>query len=123
MSGPVTAAKAAWGAEIPEWVVRLAESCAVTSQSKVAKQLGYTPAVVSQVVRNCYSGRIDNVRERVEGQLMGATVVCPALGNLPLHQCAAWRVKSRNFSGANHERVMMYRACNRCPNNKVETGQ
>ncbi|MEL6639738.1 MAG: hypothetical protein AAFN63_11385 [Pseudomonadota bacterium] len=123
MSGPVAAAKAAWGADMPEWVLRLAESCEASSQSKVAGQLGYTPGVVSQVVRNCYAGAIENVRQRVEGCLMGATLDCPALGNLPLHQCASWRAKSRKFSGANHERVMMFRACNRCPNNAKETGK
>jgi hypothetical protein len=120
MSSALIIARDAWGTTMPEWVERLAETCVATSQSKVAGRLGYTPAVVSQVLRNKYPGNIENVRVQVEGQLMGATLVCPALGNLPLHECQQWRAKSRNFSGANHQRVMMYRACKRCPNNTPE---
>ncbi|MFG5381022.1 hypothetical protein [Yoonia sp. R2-816] len=120
MNGPIASAREAWGVDAPDWVMRLAQSCEASSQSRVAAQLGYTPAVISQVVRKKYTGNFHNVRERVEGQLMGATLVCPALGNLPLHECQAWRAKARHFSGANHQRVLMFRACSRCPNNRQD---
>lgn len=113
-------AQDAWPIEIPEWVLQLAKACDCSSQNKVAKKLGYTGAVVSQVLRNCYPGNMVNVQQRVEGILMGTTLNCPALGELPIHECQAWRQKSRHFSNANHQRVMMYRACNRCPNNARE---
>lgn len=123
MSGVLETARQSWGHDIPDWVIKLAEACDASSQNKVAGRLGYTGAVISQVVRNKYAGNTDNVRDRVEGKLMGATVLCPALGNLPTNECQIWRQKARNFSGANHQRVMMFRACNRCPNNKQEGGK
>ena len=120
MSGPIDSVQRAYGEGAPDWLIVLARTCEATSQSATARNLGYTPAVISQVLNNRYGGNLDNVQTRVTGKLMGATLECPALGNLPLHECQAWRKKSRNFSGANHQRVMMYRACNRCPNNRPE---
>ena len=38
MSGPVAVARAAWGADIPDWVEALAEASAASSQSKVARR-------------------------------------------------------------------------------------
>ncbi|WP_322895206.1 MULTISPECIES: hypothetical protein [unclassified Yoonia] len=120
MSGPFEIAVEAWGHDMPEWVNVLAKACAASSQSKVAKRLGYAAAVVSQILRNKYAGKVDNVRARVEGVLMGATLECPALGLLPLHECQDWRKKAKVFSNANHQRVVMYRACSNCPNNVTE---
>jgi hypothetical protein len=55
------------------------------------------------------------VEELVRGVLMGATVDCPALGELPTSDCLTWRQRSKAFSGHNALRVQMYRACHRCP--------
>ncbi|MDX8354329.1 hypothetical protein [Cognatiyoonia sp. IB215182] len=113
-------AQDAWTVDMPEWVLQLAKACDRSSQNKVARKLGYNGAVVSQVLRNRYPGNMVNVQHRVEGILMGTTLICPALGELPIHECQLWRQKSRIFSNANHQRVMMYRACKRCPNNRED---
>lgn len=123
MSDPVETARDAWGPEPPDWVRALAEACAATSQSKVAKRIGLSTTVVSQTLRCKYPGKMDNVEEAVRGRLMGALVDCPALGQLPLAECRQWREKSEAFVGTNTLRVWMYRACIRCPMNRKETGE
>ncbi|SEQ59191.1 hypothetical protein SAMN05428995_105226 [Loktanella sp. DSM 29012] len=115
MSGAVTVAREAWGAALPDWVLRLAEACEETSQNKVARRLERSPALVSQVLRNKYAAELDLVEELVTGKLLAATRDCPALGELPLDQCQAWRRRARVFNGANAQGVKMYRACHRCP--------
>ncbi len=42
----------AWGDTLPDWVRALAEACEASSQNKVAQQLGYSGALVSNVLRN-----------------------------------------------------------------------
>jgi hypothetical protein len=117
MSGPVAVARAAWGADIPDWVEALAEASAATSQSKVAARIGRHASLVSQVLHGKYLGDLDAVEELVRGAFMQATVDCPALGEIATDQCQKWRDKARDFSGRNSQRVRMYRACTRCPVN------
>jgi hypothetical protein len=54
------------------WLERLRAECGRISQSKVSVVIGYSPAVVNQVLKGSYKA--------VEGALMGATVKCPVLG-------------------------------------------
>lgn len=115
MSGPVEAAEAAWGEELPDWVVALARACAETSQAAVARRIGRSGSLVSQVLRKLYPGDLVAVEELVRGALLAETVPCPALGPLAKDQCAGWRRAARDFAGHNMLRVQMYRACRRCP--------
>lgn len=115
MSGPVEAAREAWGEALPDWVLRLAEACAETSQAKAAARLGRSTSLVSTVLRRKYPGSLAAVEELVRGVFMAAVVPCPALGELPTHDCAGWRQRAKAFSGRNRLAVEMYRACHRCP--------
>lgn len=115
MSGPVDVARAAWGDALPDWVERLALQCAASSQNKVAKRLGRSGALVSQVLRNKYPGDLAKIEELFRGHFMAETVRCPELGTLPLHECHDWMAKARHFQSTNTLRVRMYRACKRCP--------
>lgn len=117
MTGAVDTARGAWGEDLPDWVLRLAEECDASSQSKVAAKLGRSPALVSLVLRHKYPGSYAAVEEIVRGVYMRAVVVCPALGELPTHECQIWRKRAKEFSGHNALRVRMYRACTRCPRN------
>ncbi|MBM2032402.1 hypothetical protein JQW49_14265 [Sulfitobacter pseudonitzschiae] len=54
MSGPVEIAQKAWGDELPDWVLALAEACARTSQNRVAEDLGRSASLVSNVLRRKY---------------------------------------------------------------------
>ncbi|WPY94702.1 hypothetical protein T8T21_00825 [Limimaricola variabilis] len=114
----VQTARSAWGADLPDWVLELAQECARTSQSRTAARLGRSGSLVSAVLRRKYEGNMAAVEELVRGALMRAVVDCPALGELPTNECQLWRKRSRAFSGHNALRVRMYRACTRCPLNK-----
>lgn len=115
MSGPVVIAKAAWGADIPDWVLRLAEECALSSQNNVAGDLGRSAALVSNVLNNKYRGDMVAVEDLVRGRYMNATVACPALGVISTALCRDWMAASRTYSNANSEQVRMHRACRSCP--------
>lgn len=113
----VLTAREAWGAEIPDWVVRLAEECAASSQVKVAKRLSRSASLVNQVLKRKYKGDLKAVEDCVRGVFMAGTENCPELGDIPSNECQEWRKKSRNFGNANMLRVRMFRACNDCPLN------
>lgn len=115
MSDPVTIARAAWGEALPDWVMRLAEECAASSQSKVAARLHRSAALVSTVLRAKYAGDMHAVEEIVRGVYMRATIPCPALGEIGTNTCRDWMLKATAFSNINSERVRMYRACRACP--------
>lgn len=123
MSGPLDVARAAWGLAIPDWVEMLAVECGRTSQSDVAGKLDRSGAVISQVLRNKYPARTDAIEERVRGVFQNASVPCPGLGEVTLHECQDWRAKSRHFALGNPRRAQMYRACNACPRNRKEDAE
>jgi hypothetical protein len=118
---PREIAAANWGEPLPDWIEALVSACERSSQAKIAKRLGRSPALVSQVLRRKYTGDMKDVETRVRGAFMDAKVQCPALGLMPANECADWRTKSRRYVSANARRVMMFRACNDCPLNREET--
>lgn len=120
MSGPVEKALAAWGADFPDWVRRLAEECAKTSQSKVAKRLNRSASLVSAVLSCSYKGDMAAVEEVVRGVYFSATIDCPALGEIGTNTCRDWMRLAASFSNINSERVRMYQACRACPRYRKE---
>lgn len=115
MSGPVEVAREAWGDAMPDWIERLALQCAASSQNKVAARMGRSAALISHVLRNKYTGDMAAIEDLFRGHFMDATLRCPELGTLPLHECHGWMAKARQFRPTNNLRVRMYRACQRCP--------
>lgn len=120
MSDPVATAHEAWGDDAPDWLTRLAEECAASSQRQVAARLGRSGALVNQVLKNKYKGDLSAVEDCVRGIFMNGTIACPELGAIPSNECHDWRKKSRHFGNANMLRVRMFRACNHCPRNQRE---
>lgn len=122
MSAPQTTivdtARAAWGDDIPDWVLVLAQECSRRSQAAVARDLDRSGAIISQVLRRIYPADTARIEERVRGLFMAGQVNCPALGPLSMMTCQDWREKSREFVLASPQRARMYRACNACPRNK-----
>ncbi len=111
----IAATEAAWGTPLPDWVRALALACQRTSQSAVARQIDRSPAVISQVLRAKYAADTARIEERVRGVFLNGRVLCPALGELPTHQCQDWREKAREFAAGNPLRTRMFRACRSCP--------
>lgn len=117
MSGPLYTASEAWGDDMPDWIRALAEACEESSQNKVAAEMGCSASKISQVLRNRYPSGLKLMEEAVRGKFMREIVQCPALGELPTHECQAWRKESGKLVGVNNLRVRMFKACNRCPLN------
>lgn len=119
-NAPLETARLAWGEPLPDWIETLALVCGRSSQAKVAKELGRSGAVISQVLRRVYSADMANIEERVRGVYLDGKLDCPALGEMPVHQCQDWREKSRAFQVGNPLRARMFRACQNCPRNRKE---
>ncbi|WP_395543743.1 hypothetical protein [Neotabrizicola sp. sgz301269] len=109
------AVRKAWGEFPPDWIEALAKASARSSQAVVARDLGRSPAVISQVLRKIYPADTARIEERVRGLYMNGTVDCPALGSLSTLNCQDWREKSTVFAHGNPLRARMFRACNACP--------
>ena len=103
----------AWGSAAPEWITVLAETCDRSSQTAVARRLGYTNAVVSAALANGYSGRLDRLEQKVRGELMRETVICPVLGEISKRKCLD--AQGRPYAATNVLRLELRRACPLCP--------
>lgn len=115
---PVEKARRCWGPEMPDWIEGMARACMESSQNKVAKAIGYSSALVSNVLANRYPGDMERVEQVYRGVFEKATVDCPALGELGMDVCRGWRRKSRKLNPANSQNVMMFRACRGCALNR-----
>lgn len=108
----------AWGEDLPLWVRVLAEECDRTTARAAATRIGYSAALVSNVLAAKYSGDMQAVEMKVKGALMAATVHCPLLGALATdicltHQRAPW-------SARNPQAALLYRACRTgCPHSRI----
>jgi hypothetical protein len=83
---------------------------------KAADTIGYSTTVVSQVLSGSYKGDMQAVRQKVEGALMGLSVECPVIGELPRNRCLDYQRQA--FSAANPMRVRLAQACPTCPNRR-----
>jgi hypothetical protein len=99
----------------PRWLALLREHIARTSGARVARELGYSPALVSQVAACKYGGDLERVARRVIEVYGGQHVECPVLGEIALACCAQER--KRPFAATNPVRVRLYRACRTCMHN------
>lgn len=120
MTTPLEIAKAAWGSDMPDWIVRLAQECQAATQRQVAEKLGRSAGLISQVLRNKYPGDMPSIEDAVRGAYLNATVECPALGTLPTDECQAWRKKAKSGVRTNALRVRMISACQSCPRNQKD---
>lgn len=111
----VDTARDTWGADPPEWVSVLAQEADRTSGAKAGARIGYSPAVVSQVIRCKYRGDMGKVERAVQSALMGAAVVCPDLGEIKLAACIEHQKHARAGNRGNTFRARMARACGGCP--------
>lgn len=103
----------------PVWIATLREECRKRTQGKVAAQIGYSPAVVNQVLQGKYKGDIHRVERAVRGAFMGETVDCPVMGEIPANRCMD--VQKQPYASTNPQRIRLYRACRAgCANSQLE---
>lgn len=101
-----------------EWLEALRRECRRSSQARAAARIGYSAAVVNQVLKGTYNGDLQRVQLAVEGALLGATVECPVLGEMRRDVCLGHQ--GREFAATSPLRVRLYHACrNGCPHSRV----
>lgn len=122
MSGQhAAAAQAAWGDELPHWVLLLAQQCDATSLRRAAGQLRYSASTISYVINRKYPGRYDAVEAAVKGAFMSGEVSCPVLGQIRVHVCTEHQ--RARFANTNSIRVRLFRACrDGCPHSFIKPG-
>ncbi|MEJ1384849.1 MAG: XRE family transcriptional regulator [Candidatus Sedimenticola sp. (ex Thyasira tokunagai)] len=101
-----------------DWIKALRQEAARTSQSAAATRIGYSPAVVNTVLKGTYKGDLISVEEAVRGAIMGATIDCPVIGEIPRNRCIDHQRRSGNFAATNPLRVQLHRHCPACPNRR-----
>ncbi len=98
-----------------DWIEVLRNACAKpSSQTRVAKRLGVSATLVSQVLSGTYEGRKDRIEARVRGELMREKVYCPVLEEISQRRCQD--EQRREFAATNPLRVAVHKACRSgCP--------
>ena len=88
----------------------------ISSQAKVAEELGVSSAVVSTLLKDKYPGNVHDMGERIRGKYMGVTVLCKVMGTLSKHSCLENQALPMAFT--NPLRAALGRACKTCPQRK-----
>ena len=104
----------------PEWMVVLRAHAKAHGQRKAAADIGYSAPVVNQVLKGHYAGDLKAVQAKVEGALMGATVECPVIGEMPRNRCIEHQARANRFATSNPLRVQLSKACPKCPNRRSQ---
>lgn len=94
------------------WIEVLRGACEARTQAAVGLEIGYSAAVVNQVLKGRYKGDMKRVQQAVEGALQGAMVDCPVIGELPRQRCVDYQRSSK--TNTNPMRVALSRACPTC---------
>ena len=92
-----------------DWIDTLRAEAERTSQGRTGTKIGYSATVVSRVLAGDYRGDLGSVEASVRGALMGESVDCPVIGDLPRNRCIEHQ--RREFAATNPMRVQLYRAC------------
>lgn len=109
-----------------DWVEVLREACAKSTQAAVARQLGYSPSVINQVLKGTYKGDLKAVEGKVRALLIKESVFCPALERvLQKSFCLEFQQKAVRFhrqqlSAASSLHQAIYNEClGECPLSQV----
>jgi hypothetical protein len=105
----VARAREAWGDNLPDWVLLLAEHADEHTATVTAKKLGYSSSIITMVTGNKYNASLRLIEETVRGALQGVTVMCPVFGELRRDICLA--DQKRPFTPSSAARVQQYHAC------------
>lgn len=111
-------ARKGWGDALPDWVLVLAEEASRSSGIAVAQRLGYSPAVITQVIYSTYTGNLGGVEQKVRGAYMGAVVMCPVLDEIGRDRCL--KEQKKKFAVTSAVRTKLFRACRSgCPHSRL----
>ena len=99
-----------------DWIDALRAACDASTQAAVAQRLGYSAAVVSQVLNGRYAGDVGRVETAVRGLLMRETLDGPVLGKIRRDECLRNQRAPFSANGDPVRRVLRA-TCPKCPNN------
>ncbi|MBW2672684.1 MAG: helix-turn-helix domain-containing protein [Deltaproteobacteria bacterium] len=99
-------------------MVLLLEAVDKKGQAAVARELGYSPSAVNQILKGTYGGRTDQIMRAVSDAYDTDTVMCPVMGEITVTRCAAERKKP--FSASSPQRAQLWKACREC---RIARGQ
>lgn len=103
----------------PVWLKTLEQQTKTKSQKKIGAEIGYSPAVVNQVLSGKYKGDVAKVEAAIRGAYMGETVGCPVSGEISTTKCQSHQ--KAKFAATNPTRVRLYRACrNGCAHSTLD---
>ena len=97
-----------------EWIEELRAECERTSQAAAGRRIGYSASTVNQVLKGTYGGDLESVKQAVLGALMGQTVECPVIGEIPRHRCIEHQRRASRPAATNPMRVQLAQACPVC---------
>lgn len=98
-----------------EWVRTLRAAVERDGQRAVARVLGCSRALVSQLLSGRYSSPTEKWKRRVEAEYDRDRVPCPILGEISAERCRSEREKG--FRATNPLRVKLSQTCPTCPMN------
>ncbi|MBX9561603.1 transcriptional regulator [Aeromonas hydrophila] len=102
------------------WLEVLQAEVAASSLTVVADKLGLSRTTISQVCNQKYPGDMARVQTLVEGALMGNKVMCPILGEIPVHQCLAHQRRGPRDVGSSPMDIKLWKACRSgCPHSQL----
>ncbi len=111
----------AWHGDAPDWVLALAEKVDQRNGREAGRLIGYSAAVVSQVLGNIYKGDLRTVEGRVRGALLGDEVTCPVAGDIRRDRCLSEQKKTH--TGTSAQRTRLFHACRSgCPHSRLKGG-
>jgi hypothetical protein len=115
----VAKARAAWGADAPDWVLVVARKAEEVGQAAAGDLIGYRASTISEVISKKYRGDLGRVEQMVRGALMSATVMCPVLDEIGRDLCI--QEQSAPFRATNSTRARLRRACRTCQHREVKS--
>lgn len=106
------------------WLEVLQAEVEASSLAVVADKIGLSRTTISQVCNQKYPGDLARVQTLVEGNLMGHKVICPILGEIPVHQCLAHQRRGANEVGSSPMDIKLWKACRSgCPHSQLGEDQ
>lgn len=96
----------------PLWLATLREAAKPPLGAATARRLGYSPGVISAVLKGKYTGNLAAVQRAVERELLNATVDCPVLGVIATSDCLT--NQRLPFAATNPHRVQLACTCPTC---------
>ena len=99
------------------WVEVLAAAVKTRGSKQVCKELGYSPATISTVLKGTYAANTQEVERRVVAIYGGQGIICPVLGTLEAARCAEnfERAKKVGTRVSNPDTIRLHYNCLKCP--------